>query len=129
MHEVIAGWTTGATANTDDSYAQFTAALAPGFMIINPDGVAENRANIVSRFRDLHGSRAGRDFRIEIHEPVVHRASDDVTLVSYHEHWFEGAEERSVIIATALFEPAPAAPGALAWRHLHETWLRAPVSP
>lgn len=129
MHEVIAGWTTGAAPNTDDWYAQFSDALAPGFMIINPDGVAEDRASIVSRFRDLHGARAGRDFRIEIHEPVVRRTSDDLTLVRYHEHWFEGTEERSVIIATALFQPAPEAPEALAWRHLHETWLRAPVSP
>lgn len=129
MHEVIAEWTTGAAPNDDEWYARFANALAPGFMIINPDGVAEDRESIVSRFRDLHGSRAGRNFQIQILEPAVHRASDDVTLVRYHEHWFERTDERSVILATALLLPAPDAPGKLAWRHLHETWLRASVSP
>ncbi len=129
MHEVIADWTTGVAANTDESFGQFAGALAPGFMIINPDGVAEGRETVVSRFRGLHGARAGRDFRIEIHEPAVRQETTDAALVTYHEHWFEGAEERSVIIATALLQPEPEAPGALAWHHLHETWLRRPVAP
>lgn len=129
LHEVIAGWTTGVAANTDDSFGQFAGALAPGFMIINPGGVAEDRETVVSRFRGLHGSRANRDFRIEIHEAAVHRETADLALVTYHEHWFEGVEEKSVIIATALLEPDPEAPGAFAWCHLHETWLRPPVAP
>lgn len=129
LHEVIAAWTTGEAANTDDSYALFAGALAPGFMIINPGGVAEDRNTIVSRFRGLHGSRAGRDFRIEIRQAAVHRETGDLALVTYHEHWFEGAAEKSVIIATALLQAAPAAPGGLLWRHLHETWLRPPEAP
>lgn len=129
LHEVIAGWTTGAAANTDDSFGQFAGALAPGFMIINPGGVTEDRETVVSRFRGLHGTRAGIDFRIEIHQPAVHQETADLALVTYHEHWFESAQEQSVIIATALLEPEPDAPGRLLWRHLHETWLRPPVAP
>ncbi len=97
-------------------------------MIVNPEGAAEDREAVVSRFRGLHGTRAARDFRIEIHEPAVHWETTDLTIVTYHEHWFEGAVERSVIISTALFQRAPEAPGGLAWRHLHETWLRPPVA-
>ena len=129
LHEVIAGWTTGVAANTDDSFGQFARALAPGFLIINPGGVVEDRDTVVSRFRVLFGTRAGREFRIEIREPAVRRETADLALVTYHEHWFEGTEEKSVIIATALLQPEPEAPGALVWRHLHETWLRPPVAP
>ena len=128
LHEVIAAWTTGEAANTDDSFRRFAGALAPGFMIVNPGGVAEDRESVVSRFRGLHGARAGRDFRIEIHQPAVRRETGDVTLVTYHEHWFEGAEEKSIIIATALLQPEPEAPGGLLWRHLHGSWLRPPVA-
>ena len=127
LHEVIAGWTTGALTNSDEVFAGFARALAPGFVIVNPEGIAEDRDTVVPRFRGLYGKRAGRDFRIEIHESVVHRVSDGLALVTYHEHWFESAAEGSVIIATALLEPNPDAPGALAWRHLHETWLRPPL--
>ena len=129
LHEVIAGWTTGALPNSDELFGAFSSALGPGFMIINPEGAAEDREAVVSRFRGLYGTRAARDFRIEIHEPAVRLETADLTLVTYHEHWFEGAEERSVILATALFQPELEAPGGLAWRHLHETWLRPPVAP
>ncbi len=129
LHEVIAAWTTGAAADTDEAFHQFAGALAPGFLIINPGGEAEDRNTIVSRFRGLHGARADRDFRIEIDESAVLQETTDLALVTYHEHWFEGAEEKSVIIATALLQPGPDAPGGLLWRHLHETWLRPPVAP
>lgn len=129
LHEVIAGWTTGALPNSDEEFAAFSSTLAPGFMIINPEGAAEDREAVVSRFRGLHGTRAARDFRIEIHEPAIRLETADLTLVTYHEHWFEGAEERSVILATALLQPELQAPGGLVWRHLHETWLRPPVAP
>lgn len=129
LHEVIAAWTAGEAADTDDSFGLFAGALAPGFVIVNPGGVAEDRETVVSRFRGLHGSRANRDFRIEIHEAAVHQDAGDLALVTYHEHWFEGADEKSIIIATALLQPEPEAPGGLLWRHLHETWLRPPVTP
>ncbi len=129
MHQAIEGWTTGSAPETEQSFQQFASALAPGFMIINPDGLAEDSESIVSRFHGLYGARAGLGFRIEIREPAIRLDSADATLITYHEHWFEGATERSVIIATALLAPAPATPGGFAWRHLHEAWLRAPVVP
>ena len=93
LHEVIAGWTTGVAANTDDSFGQFARALAPGFVIINPEGVAEDREAVVSRFRGLHGTRAGREFRIEIREPAVHRETADLALESAG--WTEMPTQRS----------------------------------
>ncbi len=129
MHQAIEGWTTGSAPQTDHSFQLFAGALAPGFMIINPDGLAEDRESIVSRFHGLYGARAGLDFRIEIHKPAIRLDSADATLITYHEHWFEGATERSVILATALLAPGRETPGGFAWHHLHETWLRAPVVP
>lgn len=127
MHQAIEGWTTGSAPETEQSFQQFASALAPGFMIINPDGLAEDRETIVSRFHGLYGARAGRAFRIEIREASLHQDSADATLITYREHWFEGTNERSVIIATALLAPEPETPAGLAWHHLHETWLHAPV--
>ena len=129
MHQAIEGWTTGSAPETEQSFQQFASALAPGFMIINPDGLAEDRETIVSRFHGLYGARADRAFRIEIREPSLHQDSADTALITYHEHWFEGAAECSVIIATALLALERERPGGFAWRHLHETWLRAPVAP
>ena len=128
LHTVIADWTTGAVAERDENYAPFADALAPGFVIINPGGVEEVRETIVPRFRGLYAYRAGRDFRIEIHEPILRRDLGERGLITYREHWFEGEREASVIFSTALLEATDSAPGGMAWLHLHETWLRAPAA-
>ncbi|MEQ8248725.1 MAG: hypothetical protein RID42_13700 [Alphaproteobacteria bacterium] len=126
LHRVIADWTTGTIPDTDDGFAGFADAFAPTFEIVNPNGAREAATDVVPRFRLRHGERGGRDFSIRITHEDVRPLSDDTALTVYQEHWFHGASEQSVILASAVLRLDKVRPGGVAWLHLHETWLRAP---
>lgn len=126
LHRVIVDWTTGAVPDDDRSFAPFADAFAPSFLIVNPEGVVETGASVVSRFRKRHGERAALDFAIRITDEDVRRVTGQQALIIYQEHWLHGTTEQSVILASALLEVDAARPGGVAWLHLHETWLKPP---
>ncbi len=127
LHRVIVDWTTGAVPDTDENFTPFAEAFAPTFAIVNPSGEIEGVDGVLARFRERHGERAGRQFAIRITDEAVRDLAGDTALVVYQEHWFHGAQEQSVILASALLRADPNRPGGIAWLHLHETWLRPPA--
>ncbi len=127
LHRAIVDWTTGAVPNTEENFAAFADSFAPDFVIINPEGVAETVGAVVPRFRARHGERAALDFRIRITDEDVRFVRDQLCLIVYQEHWLHGDAAQSVILSSALLQMEASRPGGVAWRHLHETWLKPPA--
>jgi hypothetical protein len=77
---------------------------------------------LLTALRAAHGCRAGEDFTIRILRAKIRLVHRGLALATYEERQHRGGtttRRRS----TALFAPAPAAPGAVVWLHLQETWI------
>jgi hypothetical protein len=120
MHEAIEDWFTGAI----DDLAPFADALAPAFHIVSPDGTTRSREEIVASMAGAHGTSADTEppFVIDIRNVERRDSAGDHHLVTYEEHQRAGGSWEARTSSAWLREEA-AAPGGLAWVHLHETWL------
>ena len=127
LHRVIVDWTTGVVPATDEAFAPFAESFAPAFIIVNPEGKAEAADEVVPRFRQRHGERAPLNFQIRITDEDVRMVEGTLCLIVYQERWYHGNDEKSVILSSALLQVDASRPGGVAWRHLHETWLRPPA--
>ncbi len=125
LHETIEGWTTGRLPETDAAFAGFADALGPDFFIVNPEGATETREHVVTRFRQRHGKR-GADFRIMVDDAKLRFVHGDLALVTYQEFWRRDGGPAGTILSSAWLQRDEAAPGAVLWLHLHETWLVPP---
>jgi hypothetical protein len=124
LHAFFEAWLRGELPHTNDRLERLEAALGAGFQLIGPDGVVRPRATVIDDLDDRHGARRDDDgaFRIEIEAVEPQFESEAVCQETYHEHQRTAGEWRGRH-ASALFERAPAAPGDVVRRHLHETWL------
>lgn len=124
LHAFFEEWYRGERPRTNEELGRLEAALGADFHRVGPDGAVADRGAVIDAVDADHGARRDDEvpFRIEVEalEPRFER--DDVCLVTYEEHQRTDAEWRGRR-SSALFERAPDAPGDVAWRHLHETWL------
>lgn len=124
LHAFFEDWFTGERPRTDAEIARLENALGAGFQLLDPEGAVVPRSAIIDSVEQRH--RAATDgkapdrIEVEAIEPRFER--EEVCLLTYEEHQRTEGTWRGRR-SSALFEAAPAAPGDVVWRHLHETWL------
>jgi hypothetical protein len=135
LHEFFEAWLSGRIDRTDDAFARFADALDPGFHIVSPSGEVRDRESITSGVESAHDAHPdGFGIRIEnvqTRDHVVAAAdhgdgdAGDRCLLTYEEWQTNrgGDGDETARLSTVLFREAPDAPGGVAWRHVHETWL------
>jgi hypothetical protein len=122
LHDFFQGWLEGSLPPTDAVFVRFTAATAPDFLLIGPDGSLAGRDDTATWIRAAHGTR--RDFQLWTDEHVLRTSGSDWALATYRE-WQTRDGVTTVRLSSVLFTADPAAPAGLLWRHVHETWLTA----
>lgn len=95
-------------------------AFAQDMEMVTTDGVRLDRKTILA---GLEAARAEPDFRISISDIRPIWEGDNSVLLQYVEQQYrDGRTTRR--LSTALFEAQAEAPFGVAWRYLHETWMR-----
>lgn len=120
LHRFFVAWFRGELARTPEIFARFTAATAPGFTLISPDGGLIDRAAAIDWIENAHGSRT--DFDIWIEDFRLHQQHDKIAVVTYEE-WQRTETGVTARLSTALFAHDGLAPNGVVWLHVHETWL------
>lgn len=120
LHAFFQAWFRAETPPTDDAFARFEGALAPGFEIVTPDGVTHDREAILDIVRRSRGADA--QARIWIERPRL-LAHDERLVVASYEEWQEIGAEVRVRLSTAVFQRDGAGANGLRWLRVHETWL------
>jgi hypothetical protein len=112
--------------NGDDTFdfEEIAAALSEDFTMFPPDGSAIAREALLDGLRSAFDTRP---VRIRIDHPVILWERRGATLAAYEE-WQESDDHVTARRSTVLFTDHRDAPGGLLWRHVHETWIRAPRS-
>ncbi|MET8992790.1 DUF4440 domain-containing protein [Nonomuraea wenchangensis] len=105
-HQVIEQWLAGRMPRA--SFDQFSAAHAPGFTMVAPDGRLLSRDDVLAEVESAYGRRP--DARIEIRAVTVVATAPGLVVARYEE-WQDG-EGR---LATVVFQDG------WRWLHLHET--------
>lgn len=125
MHEALQAWF---VTGDDDAFDHVEAALAPGFVVVDPGGGETDRDSLLASLGEAGGGRADADppFEIEIRAVEPRLTSDDLCLVTYEEWQRGGDDAETGRVSSALFRRAESSPG-VEWVHLHETWLEGPA--
>jgi len=123
LHRFFEAWM-GSGALDETAFERCRAALAPGFVMVGPDGALHGRDAVLQRVRTAQHAHldADRPFRLWIEEAAVLYVEAPLCLVTYQE-W---QSIRGVVRgrrSSALLRRAEDAPGRVVWLHLHETWL------
>lgn len=124
LHGFFEAWYRGELPRTNEELARLESALGADFHRVDPDGAVDDRGGVIDAVDADHGAyrEAAVPFRVEIEAVEPRFVRDDVCLLTYEEHQRTDGEWRGRR-SSALFERADDAPGDVAWRHLHETWL------
>lgn len=118
LHREFESWFRG---ESDDS-SRIQASIPPDFTFLSPGAEIVPADTLVAGLLDGHGSR---QIRIRIENPVI-RWSDGSAVLATYEEWHDHADYTTARQSTVLFTIDAAAPGGLRWRHVHETWIKAP---
>lgn len=121
LHQYLESWLKGEIGEPGSEPLRLAEALAPGFKVIHPTGVMENRQAVLKHFHLAHGSR-GKRFRIQVGDFVTHVVRDDLTVISYTES--HRGEQRNHRRSTAVLVVGD--DHATRWQLLHETRLPSP---
>ena len=122
LHRFFVAWFTGRCPKSRAGFTRVADALAADFVQIDPAGRERRRGPLLAALRAAHGSRAGEPFAIRIVRPKIRLVRRGLALATYEERQ-RGAGTTTRRRSTALFQPAEAAPGGVAWLHLQETWI------
>lgn len=128
LHQFFEDWFNGVLAPSEENLARVADVLAPGFVLIGPDGRATYREPLIRRLRRAHGSwrEPGSDSpgtrRIRI-EGFQTRLIEGPTAIAVYEEWHENGDEHKGRISTAFFRLEHGLPNEVRWYHLQETWL------
>jgi hypothetical protein len=119
LHEFFVAWFRPGPTTVD--FGRCEAAFAPGFRIVTPDGMVDDRIAILQRLRQARCSQPP-DFAIVISgiEPLWQQG-DAILLAYVEEQYRSGSTTRRR--SAALFTAEPSAPHGVVWRHLQETWM------
>jgi hypothetical protein len=122
LHQFFQAWFSGSIPQTEANFARVTAALAPTFGLISPDGTLAEYATVIDWLRGGYGTRPG--FRLWVEEVALRHQQGDLILATYVERQQIG-EQTNARLSSALFQQDAAAPNGVVWLHVHETWLPA----
>ncbi len=123
LHRFFVAWFHGTAPDDDATWQRFDAVMAPDFGLVSPSGSHQERDELLSGLRALHGCRPPEQgFAIWIENYACRRVAGDVILATYEE-WqrIDGIERGR--LSSAVFERHAAAPHGVRWMHVHETWL------
>lgn len=120
LHEFFVEWYTDRC--DEDRFARVERALAPGFVMVAPDGERAGRDTVLDWIRGKRGAYDPGEFDIEIRNCELRAAGDGFALVRYEE-WQSTPGEETGRLSSALLRPDDGAPAGLRWVDLHETWL------
>ncbi|MCZ6861133.1 MAG: hypothetical protein O7I42_12820 [Alphaproteobacteria bacterium] len=125
LHDFFVDWLTGALPKTGQAFARCAGALAEGFVLIGPQGLATPRKRLLDQLEGAHGVHAEADplFTIRIENPELLHRWEDYALFTYQEWQDGGASGTTGRLSTVLFARDSSAPASVAWLHLHETWI------
>lgn len=121
LHTFFQEWFRGVLPDTDAAFARFERAMAPGFVIVTPDGRALDRATILGAVRSGHGRDTTA--RVWTEDARVLHTVGGAVVATYVEWQSLGVEPPRARLSTVVLEPDLDAPGGLRWVHVHETWL------
>lgn len=125
LHRFFTEWFTGVLPDTDATWSAFENTLAPGFVLVSPDGMVLEREPLLASLRPMHGSHgAEAGFNIGIRNFTCRHVGTRSVIVTYEE-WQTLHGEEKARISTAVFERNPAMPNRVRWLAVHETWLPA----
>lgn len=123
LHQFFEGWLSGGRPETADAFRRVDRALGPGFRLVHPSGAERSRDDILTGLRGAHGSQPG--LTIEIQNVQLCGAGAQLLAATYEE-WQRSTDTEDGRLSTVVFARHPESPHGLRWRHVHETWLRAP---
>ncbi|MEM6792441.1 MAG: DUF4440 domain-containing protein [Acidobacteriota bacterium] len=126
LHRFFHDWFVGVLPDTEEAFERFATVMSEGFVIVSPSGNVTERADLLGRLRQAHGSAAaseGGGIKIWIRNLKVRRTLDDLAVVTYEEWQQRGEEQATGRVSTALLRNAEGKPAGVEWLHLHETWL------
>lgn len=109
LHAFFERWFSGDAAR--DEIGRLTAALAPGFTLISPDGVVRSKAAVIATVDASHGRSL---LAIEVRNLRL-LAETPTHLIARYEEWHNETVGR---VSTVVFEHHD---GALRWLTVHET--------
>ena len=115
LHQVFEDWFCGRGGRRIE---EFSASLAPEFVIVAPSGEVFDRQGIIALVDD---ARAARTVEIEIVAPSLQHVGA-VVVGTYEEHQ-RSAEGGTRRISTVVMRSDEDAPGGWSWLAVHETWL------
>jgi hypothetical protein len=118
LHDFFVSYYTG---ETDDS-SPFIDALAPDFEMVGPDGDVLGRGAVVSLVEGKARAYGPGTFAIDIRNVVLVESGDGYALVRYEEHQ-RTPDDDTARLSSAFLRSDAGAPGGLAWKTVHETWL------
>lgn len=126
LHRFFEAWFNADLPADDEAFSRFEAAMAPGFVIIDPGGRLRRLERLTESLRSNHGCRSGADdfIRIAVEAARVRHRLGDLCLVTYEE-WQETPDRTVGRLSSALFRRRRGAPNGVQWVHVHETSLAA----
>jgi hypothetical protein len=135
LHDFFMAWFRPVTAETATlELRRCTAALAPDFRQIAPDGQVHARDPLLQRLTAARGCRP-EGFIIEVADIRPIWQSDAGILLDYVERQYCREASKAGAVSgetrrrsTAFFTLSTTAPQGVVWRHLQETWLQAPAT-
>ena len=124
LHQFFEDWFNGSLPPMEEPFRRFDSVMAPGFMIISPNGERTERGELVSRLREAHGiwRQNSRPGRIWIENLQVRHQVGNQAMVIYEE-WQEIEGEARGRLSTAVLQQHSGAPNGLQWLHVHEVWM------
>lgn len=116
LHDFFEHWFNGAIE--PEALDRFEAALAPGFVLVAPDGRRWSRTQTIDRVTSAYD---GEHLEIEIRDVrIVDETGARVTAQYEELHNKQGS--RTVRLSTVVFARSEPAPNGLLWLLVHETW-------
>lgn len=124
LHQFFQDWFNAALPPTQEAFQRFESVMAERFMIISPDGVRTERAELIERLRQAHGiwRQGSQPGRIWIDNLQVRHVVGDQAMVVYEE-WQEIEGESRGRLSTAVLRRRQATPHGVEWLHVHEVWM------
>ena len=122
LHVFFETWLGGSHPQNKTSFERLEQALAPSFIIVNPEGTLSARAPLIDGLYKAHGSHKG--LSIDIKNPTLRFENAEIIVATYEE-WQEYAETTTTRLSTVVFQKSMGGEyfNGLRWLHVHETWL------
>lgn len=120
LHQFFQDWFNGRLKPSDAIFERVTAVLDEQFHLISPDGSLADKAPLLERIYQAHGSNPA--WRLWTENFQLRYSEGSLALATYEE-WQESDQGQTRRLSTVLFRHQPGLPNTVSWLHVHETWL------